>query len=48
MKTKSLLLSSCIIALSAFVSEAQTNMTNMIVNPSFEDNVDDLATDSLI
>ena len=44
MKTKSLLLSMCIIAVSTLVSNAQTDMTYKIVNPSFEDNVDAMAT----
>ena len=44
MKTKSILLSLCVIAFGSFTLKAQTDMTSKIVNPSFEDNSNDMAT----
>ncbi|MFA9390747.1 MAG: hypothetical protein ACERKD_13120 [Prolixibacteraceae bacterium] len=44
MKTKSLLLSMCLIGITSVAANAQTDLTSLIVNPSFEDNADAMAT----
>ncbi|MDA3927410.1 MAG: hypothetical protein PF541_00500 [Prolixibacteraceae bacterium] len=44
MKAKYLLISIFFIFFGSFIVNAQTDLTSLIINPSFEDNVDDMAT----